>query len=136
MAPFGHGAYLGPDFTADYLHIEALKMRQASGGNAEAGARTERELQANRYDPKTGVLTWTAGQADALKAIAENYQEQILNRRRSGAGLGPHAVANRDEIRKIVDFIAWTAWTASAHRPEAPCSYTNNWPPSRWWAIR
>ncbi len=25
---YGHGAYLGPDFTADYLHREALDMQQ------------------------------------------------------------------------------------------------------------
>src|SRR6187455_2783078 len=28
---YGHGAYLGPDFTADYLHRLALEMRRAYG---------------------------------------------------------------------------------------------------------
>jgi len=26
---YGHGAYLGPDFTADYLHRQALEMKEA-----------------------------------------------------------------------------------------------------------
>src|SRR5437868_11674175 len=31
---FGHGAYLGPDFTADYLHRAALIVRDSYGGAA------------------------------------------------------------------------------------------------------
>src|SRR5262245_49855065 len=58
---YGHGAYLGPDFTADYLHREAVEMQQHYGNDAEALVRTQRELQANRYDPATDVLTWTGG---------------------------------------------------------------------------
>src|SRR3954463_16414157 len=58
---YGHGAYLGPDFTADYLHRQALEMQQLYGGGAEAQERVQRELQANRYDPKADTLTWTDG---------------------------------------------------------------------------
>ena len=29
---YGHGAYLGPDFTADYLHRQAELMREYQGG--------------------------------------------------------------------------------------------------------
>ena len=32
---YGHGAYLGPDFTADYLHRSALEMQRAYGDTAE-----------------------------------------------------------------------------------------------------
>jgi nitric oxide reductase subunit B len=38
---YGHGAYLGPDFTADYLHRQALEMEQFYGGGAEARARVQ-----------------------------------------------------------------------------------------------
>jgi nitric oxide reductase subunit B len=31
---FGHGAYLGPDFTADYLRRSALSVRESYGGEA------------------------------------------------------------------------------------------------------
>jgi hypothetical protein len=55
---YGHGADLGPDFTADYLHRLALEMRRAYGDTAEAAERVRRELRENRYDPATDVLTW------------------------------------------------------------------------------
>ncbi|MHB1423745.1 MAG: nitric-oxide reductase large subunit [Gemmataceae bacterium] len=126
---YGHGAYLGPDFTADYLHREALAMREQYGGGAEADQRVRQELQANRYDPATGTLTWSDGQFKAFEALRRHYAEEILNRPHSGAGLGPHAVASLEEVRQITAFIAWTAWTAAARRPDRPYSYTNNWPP-------
>ena len=43
--------------------------------------------------------------------------------------MGPEAIPDPEEIRRITAFIAWTAWTASARRPGRPYSYTNNWPP-------
>src|SRR5689334_7971226 len=86
---YGHGAYLGPDFTADYLHRQALEMARLYGGDAAAQERVQKELQSNRYDPATDTLIWTEGQVRAFEAIAGRYTQDFLNRERSGAGLGP-----------------------------------------------
>jgi len=67
---WGHGALLGPDFSAEYLHTLALhnamsiaqqrygrpfdKVTPAQRATVEAEVRTE--LKQNRYDPQTGVL--------------------------------------------------------------------------------
>lgn len=127
---YGHGAYLGPDFTADYLHREALEMQQFYGGNAQARARVRDELRANRYDAARDTLVYTDGRIHAFNVLTGYYREQILDRVQSGGGgLGPHAIADPEMSRKIVTFIAWTAWTAAAQRPGTPHSYTNNWPP-------
>ncbi len=126
---YGHGAYLGPDFTADYLHRAALRMIETYGGDAAAKEKVSQEWQENRYDPESGTLTWTKGQVEAFEYLSSAYAEEFLNRQRSGAGLGPHAIPDPDEIRKITAFIAWTAWTAAARRPGQTYSYTNNWPP-------
>src|SRR5262245_61272578 len=42
---YGHGAYLGPDFTADYLHRQAELMRAYYGGDRDAEEKVRRELQ-------------------------------------------------------------------------------------------
>jgi nitric oxide reductase subunit B len=126
---YGHGAYLGPDFTADYLHRQAVEMHRLYGGDGAAQARVQKELQANRYDPAADTLTWTDGQVSAFETIARRYAEDFLNRERSGAGLGPHAIPDPAEARQITAFFAWTAWTAAARRPGHLYSYTNNWPP-------
>ena len=54
---FGHGAYLGPDFTAQYLHEAANAMvdfhRGQGRAEAEAHELTSNELKQNRYDPQS-----------------------------------------------------------------------------------
>jgi nitric oxide reductase subunit B len=127
---YGHGAYLGPDFTADYLHREAEELVRMYGGDATAAAKARDELRDNRYDAKTDVLTWTDSRAKVFDTLRQHYEEEVLNRQQSGGGgLGSHAVTDADESRRIVAFIAWTAWTSAARRPGRPYSYTNNWPP-------
>src|SRR6476646_5439832 len=66
---YGHGAYLGPDFTADYLHRSAEELRKLYGDNAEAAERTQRELRDNRYDAESDVLTWSDGQAKIFETL-------------------------------------------------------------------
>ncbi len=126
---YGHGAYLGPDFTADYLHRMALFMNKHYGDNEVARERTRRELQANRYDPTTGTLVWTAGQALAFEVIHQHLSDSVYNRTESGAGLKPNMITSPEDRRAITAFIAWTSWTAVARRPDQTYSYTNNWPP-------
>jgi nitric oxide reductase subunit B len=127
---YGHGAYLGPDFTADYLHREAQEMRGTYAADPNAEDRVRRELQENRYDAASDTLTWNQAQADAFDTLCKHYSSEILDREKSGGGgLGPHAVADATDRHQICAFIAWTAWTAVARRPNAPHSYTNNWPP-------
>src|SRR5262249_53209438 len=126
---YGHGAYLGPDFTADYLHREAELMTEYYGGGPAAEARVRDELRANRYDQDTRSLGWNAAQAYAFRKLEQRYSDEFLNRKRSGAGLGPNAIPDPEDSRRITAFIAWTAWTASARRPGQSYSYTNNWPP-------
>jgi nitric oxide reductase subunit B len=50
---FGHGAYLGPDFTADYLHRSSESVRDQLGGGGSDSARQEtiEQFQTNRYEP-------------------------------------------------------------------------------------
>src|SRR5215468_2058161 len=68
---FGHGAYLGPDFTADYLHRAALI---ANGQNGASSLQTPQEgvitdFKTNRYNAATGVLTFSAAQTDAFDKL-------------------------------------------------------------------
>src|SRR5262245_32150828 len=92
---YGHGAYLGPDFTADYLHRQALEMVKQYGGDAAAEERVRRELQQNRYDAKTDTLVWSDAQRKAFDTLVDYYSVEMLDRTKSGGGgLGPHAVAD------------------------------------------
>ena len=72
---FGHGAYLGPDYTADYLRRSALSVLEAHGGQKSSSANdvTIAEFKTNRYDPGTDTLTFTEAQTKAHSQLAEYY---------------------------------------------------------------
>src|SRR3984893_7607730 len=72
---FGHGAYLGPDFTADYLHRAAL---MAIGfyndhGSDQARAVTIADFKTNRYDRASDTLTFTAAQSNSFNGLQSYY---------------------------------------------------------------
>ena len=127
---FGHGAYLGQDFTTEYLHRAALSSIQFYGEtNADtAAARTIQDFKANRYDETTGTLTYTDSQARAFEECRA-YYASFFGNPTSKFGLRPNAISDPEQIRKLTAFFSWSAWAASTARPGHSYSYTNNWPP-------
>ncbi|MGI5863690.1 MAG: nitric-oxide reductase large subunit [Myxococcales bacterium] len=129
---FGHGAYLGPDFTAEYLHAAAVTMLNLYSGGAdptpEVRARVRDELKANTYFPEAGTLVFTRGQQAAFEERVAHYQRLFANPAKN-KGLRLPRIPNPEDVRKLTAFFAWAAWAASATRPGSAYSYTNNWPP-------
>ena len=126
---YGHGAYLGPDFTADYLHRAALFVNRRYGGSGSdrAGADTRRDFQVNRYDGSTGTLSLSLPQARAHQALVGHYRD-FFGEPTTKNGLRKKAITDPQQIRELTAFFGWTAWTASARRPGHNYSYTNSWP--------
>jgi nitric oxide reductase subunit B len=127
---FGHGAYLGPDFTADYLHRAALIVRSmyADAGSDRVRAQTIADFRTNRYDPGPDVLVYTAAQSAAFEQL-QNYYRDYFGEPTTNHGLRPQAITDPQEIHDLTAFFSWSAWAASAQRPDRAYSYTNNWPP-------
>ncbi|MGC2112057.1 MAG: cbb3-type cytochrome c oxidase subunit I [Candidatus Korobacteraceae bacterium] len=127
---FGHGAYLGPDFTADYLHRAALSVIEFHGGETSDRAKlqTVSDFKNNRYDPSTDALMYTAAQAHAFEQLRNDYGE-FFGEPTTKYGLRPNAIRDPEQIRQLTAFFSWSAWASAARRPGLPYSYTNNWPP-------
>jgi nitric oxide reductase subunit B len=127
---FGHGAYLGPDYTADYLRRSALSVRESYGGvdSDEAAVRTVEDFKENRYDPESRTLEFTAAQAAAF-GVLRGYYGDYFGEPTTRYGLRPEAIRDPEEIRQLTAYFAWTAWAAAAMRPGLDYTYTNNWPP-------
>jgi nitric oxide reductase subunit B len=115
---FGHGAYLGPDFTADYLHRAALMVIDHYGGPSSEAARqrTIADFKANRYDSVTGALMYTEAQADAFRKLKVYYAD-FLGDPTSKHGLRPSAITDPQQIAQLTAFFSWSAWAASTLRP-------------------
>ncbi|HEU5396729.1 MAG TPA: cbb3-type cytochrome c oxidase subunit I, partial [Verrucomicrobiae bacterium] len=127
---FGHGAYLGPDYTADYLHRAALIALGYYGGTNSDSAHKETvaDFKTNRYDSVTGVLAYSAAQTEAFQELT-NYYAGFFGTPTTKFGLRPAAITDVREIRQLTAFFSWSAWASSALRPHKDYSYTNNWPP-------
>ncbi|MGB7188669.1 MAG: hypothetical protein WBD10_00900, partial [Acidobacteriaceae bacterium] len=72
---FGHGAYLGPDFTAEYLHRAALSSIDYYGGpnSDKARIQTVQDFKTNRYDETTKTLIFTDAQVHAFEQNVAYY---------------------------------------------------------------
>ena len=127
---FGHGAYLGPDFTADYLHRAArMAIDYYNGlGSDQARAVTIADFKTNRYDSTTDTLTFTAAQTNAFEGL-QSYYHNFFAEPTTKNGLRPKAITDAADTKNLTAFFAWSAWCASALRPGLQYSYTNNWPP-------
>jgi nitric oxide reductase subunit B len=145
---WGHGAYLAPDWSADYLHrlglytaarILGLTPDQAKSftqkdldvlpvaKKAETTALVQSELRMNRYDAASGTLTCTPNQAEAFKYLQEYYTALFQNGN-EGMGLQAGIVRTPEEGRIITAFFSWLAWAAGTERPGEDYTYTSNWP--------
>ncbi|OMG27608.1 nitric-oxide reductase large subunit [Actinomyces naeslundii] len=126
----GHGGYLGPDFTAEYLRMEATSVKEqlASQGVDDPAAATKEMLRTNRYDPSTGTLVWTDEQVKAYNDAVGHYTKMFGPDAHSH-GLKPDLITDPIQVKQVTAFFGWTAWGSSAQRPGHDYSYTNNWPP-------
>lgn len=125
----GHGAYLGPDYTADYLRraSDDVAAQLMAGGMADTHDAVVEEFRTNRYNPETHTLVFTDRQAEAFTRLTQHYAE-FFGENSTKYGLRPRLITDPTDIHNLTAFFAWTAWAAAADRPGHNYSYTNNWP--------
>jgi nitric oxide reductase subunit B len=144
---WGHGAYQAPDWSADWLHREALALRDV-WATAERGAqfddlepaqqdefasRVKRELRTNTFDAATGTLTISPERALAMQHVASHYLalfggDPALAELRESYALHDEVVKDPARLDALMDFFGWTAWSCVTERPGLSYSYTSNWP--------
>ncbi|AYM40942.1 MULTISPECIES: nitric-oxide reductase large subunit [Mycobacteroides] len=125
----GHGAWLGPDYTAEYLRrsTEDAAAQWRAQGVADPKQNVVTEFRTNRYNPETKTLVFTDKQAVAFGHI-QGYYADYFGENSTKYGLLPRMITSKSDIHDLTAFFAWTAWAAAAERPGHSYSYTNNWP--------
>jgi nitric oxide reductase subunit B len=144
---WGHGSYVAPDWSADWLHreaVELLELLAQSEGSSYAAlaapdqARLEsilqRMMRTNTYDASTGVVTLSDDRAQAIAAVARHYSDLFEGRSAEARALREQyafpidAVLSTNEAAALNAFFFWTAWAAGTERPGDSITYTSNWP--------
>lgn len=144
---WGHGAYQAPDWSADWLHREALallelKAQARSQSSYEALSPEEqtrlqselpRALRTNTYDEQTGTLTVSAERAQAIALTSAHYRalfggDPSLKHLREAYAMKEVTVLDPERLDALSAFFFWTSWAAATERPDQAITYTNNWP--------
>ena len=145
---WGHGAYVAPDWSADWLHREANFILNALSlqtfNTSYEGIKDEqkamlkvmlqKELRTNTYDASTGVLKISELRTEALMSNMNYYKglfmnDPLLEKTRSDYAIPANSVKTVERMNKMNAFFFWAEWACITQRPNKDITYTNNWPP-------
>jgi len=145
---WGHGSYLAPDWSADYLHrlglflaarfngIESQQAVTFSQKDFESLDKTTQAMlrakiievvKSNRYDNSSNELIYTDFEAEAFTVLA-NYYTALFQNGNEKMSLQPGIVQTAEQGRQVTAFFSWLAWAAGTNRLDKDYTYTSNWP--------
>jgi len=138
---WGHGAYVAPDWSADYLHrqseivLNSWARQQGFAGYSALPAESRAALQGrlteltrrNTYDAATDTIILDSERAQAFDELATYYADVYGNGRNEYA-IPAGALTDPVKQHQMTAFFWWTAWAASTDRPGTDVTYTQNWP--------
>ena len=144
---WGHGAYVAPDWSADWLHREAVYMLNRlafmhdscsydeldSERQAYLQLLLQKDLRKNRYDATTKTLVVSDLRAEAIKDNAQYYHNLFTDgkdqeRERIAYAIPVNSIKNVENMQRMNAFFFWTAWACVTERPGKDITYTSNWP--------
>ncbi|MEM9650029.1 MAG: cbb3-type cytochrome c oxidase subunit I [Bacteroidota bacterium] len=138
---WGHGSYVAPDWTADWIHREAIFLLDF-WGKKEYGkpfkvlnteqkgalrARLVKDIKTNTFDASTKTITISKARWEAIK-LNSNYYASIFSKGHEEYAIPVGALTDVEKLDKLNAFLFWTSWAASTNRPGKDYSYTSNWP--------
>ncbi len=144
---WGHGAYQAPDWSADWLHKEAIFIlnklavrttgksydEQTDENKAALKVTLQRELRKNSYDPQSKTITISADRAEAIADNGKFYGGLFTNdpkllKLREAYSIRENALNAPERVKALTAFFFWTSWACVTQRAGQDITYTNNWP--------
>ncbi|QIG88227.1 nitric-oxide reductase large subunit [Chryseobacterium sp. POL2] len=143
---WGHGAYIAPDWNADYLHRESLLLLDElalKDGKVYKDLPDEeqvkyqhllkKELRTNTLDETTNTITFSPERAKVQAKLADYYTKLFMDvasmaELRDNYAIPKNTVKDKERMDKMNAFFSWTTWVCITNRPNDDVSYTNNWP--------
>jgi nitric oxide reductase subunit B len=144
---WGHGGYVAPDWSADWLHRESVALldlwavRETGRSydeldppqQASLQSRLQAEVRANTYDASTGVVTVSDDRAQAIAIVAEHYfklfgDDPELQQLRSQYAIQENPIPDVERRAAMNAFFFWSSWSTVTNRPGEDITYTSNWP--------
>ena len=138
---WGHGSYVAPDWSADWIHKEALFMLDywaKSDFNStydalnveQQGAlkaRLVQDIKTNTFNPDNGTITISKVRLEAIRNNVRHYSK-IFKHGHEEYAIQKGALTDSEKLEQLNAFFFWTSWAASTNRPNENYTYTSNWP--------
>lgn len=138
---WGHGSYVAPDWTADWIHKEAVFMLEAWAqrdfqtnyealdveNKAALKARLIKDIKTNTFNKKEGTITISENRLAATESNIK-YYTTIFSEGKAEYAIPKGALVDKEKLEKLNAFLFWTSWAASTNRPNKEYTYTSNWP--------
>ena len=139
---WGHGAYLAPDWSADWLHREAVLVLDAWAADegapsfaaldaeraAALRARLRASLRRGDHDRATDTIRLPAARARAVDLLTAHYGA-IFRDGQVAYAIPAGTLPGDEDRRALAAFFFWTSWASVTERPGTGASYTMNFPP-------
>ncbi len=145
---WGHGAYVAPDWTADYLHREAQFLLNKWSGEEHGRpfdelsqpekmfleSRLQEFLRVNTYDAATRTLVIHPERFEAFEHNKQHYrgifmEDPSLDELRAAYAIAKNTIKSEERMDKMATFFFWASWACVTERPGSDITYTHNWPP-------
>ena len=138
---WGHGSYVAPDWTAEYLHRESTfildKLAVTQFGRTYDGlapdaqallrSRLQTMLRTNTYDAGKNTITVDPLRREAFEYNLK-YYSGIFTNGNAEFSIQRDTQSDPVKLRQMTGFFFWTAWASAANRPGETISYTSNFP--------
>jgi nitric oxide reductase subunit B len=144
---WGHGAYQAPDWSADWLHKEAVfilnQLSLKTDGmpfeelseerKAALKVTLQKDLRKNTYDKEANTITVSENRAAAIASNSKFYAGLFTNdpemaKLRDAYSIPENSLKDPERVRVMNAFFFWISWACVTERPNQSITYTNNWP--------
>ncbi|MEI6695920.1 MAG: nitric-oxide reductase large subunit [Bacteroidota bacterium] len=144
---WGHGAYQAPDWSADWLHKEAVCIlnelslktdsipfnQLTAERKASFTVTLQKELRTNTYNKASSTILVSKIRANAIASNSAFYgglftNNPELSNLREAYSIPLNSLKNKERVRLLNAFFFWISWACVTERPNQEISYTNNWP--------
>lgn len=144
---WGHGAYQAPDWTADWLHREAMFIlerwsetefsvayQQLEGEKqAMLQKRLQNELRKNTFDTGSQTIRISDVRIEAFRDNCAYYSGLFMNKPemaslREAYSIPANSIKDTGRMAQMNAFFFWASWVTVTERPGQEITYTNNWP--------
>jgi nitric oxide reductase subunit B len=145
---WGHGAYVAPDWSADWLHKETVYILDkwseqdfnSSYENLDAEkqavlkVKLQRLLRTNTFNNQTGDIVVSEDRKEAILDNCKYYSGLFMNnpaldKERTEYSIPANSIKDSVRMHEMNAFFFWAAWACVTNRPGSAITYTNNWPP-------